>query len=165
MLTEPVYSMTGRHRLLAKGSRLLGRYAGEPRGPRGAVTWDRVITPDGIDVTMSSPGVDHLGGAGHVGDYDAHWGGRITSAMLISLISDAFKYAAAENGPATSAISNGVVVQTPYESATARTMERLANEALEQAGRRPPTVTIHEGTVVNVHVARDVDFSAVLGAR
>jgi type IV secretion system protein VirB10 len=52
-----------------------------------------------------------------------------------------------------------VVVQSPYESATGRTMERLANQALDN--RRPPTVTIHHGTVVNVYVARDVDFSAV----
>ncbi|MGK2911363.1 MAG: TrbI/VirB10 family protein, partial [Sphingobium sp.] len=50
----------------------------------------------------------------------------------------------------------------PYESATARTMERLANRALEQAMSRPPTVTINQGTVLNVYVAKDVDFSAVL---
>ena len=40
-------------------------------------------------------------------------------------------------------------------------MERLANEALS-SNRRPPTVTINQGTIVNVCVAKDVDFTNVL---
>ena len=42
-------------------------------------------------------------------------------------------------------------------------MERLANEALSE--RRPPTVTINQGTVMSVYVAKDVDFSDVLPRR
>ncbi|MNU09150.1 Type IV secretion system protein virB10 [compost metagenome] len=56
-----------------------------------------------------------------------------------------------------------MAVQSPYESATARSMERLANDAMSQ--RRPPTVTINQGTIVNVYVAKDVDFSDVLRTR
>lgn len=161
VVTEPVYSINGRRLLLPAGSKVLGRYEAEPRGPRVAVVWDRIITPTGIDISMASPGVDGLGGAGHPGHYSAHWGSRIGSALLVSLISDAFKYAAAEEGPAGSVVGEGgVVVQSPYESSTARTMERLARQALE--ARRPATVTIPHGTLVNVHVARDVDFSAVV---
>jgi len=59
--------------------------------------------------------------------------------------------------------NNGMTIQSPYESATARTMERLANESLSQ--RRPPTVTINQGTIVNVYVAKDVDFTNVLNPR
>jgi type IV secretion system protein VirB10 len=161
VVTEPVYSINGRQLLLPRGSKVLGRYDTEPTGPRVAVVWDRITTPGGVDVAMASPGVDNLGGAGHPGRYSAHWGSRVASALLISLLSDAFKYAAAEEGPSSSTIgTGGVVVQSPYESATGRTMERLANQALDS--RRPPTVTIHHGTVVNVYVARDVDFSAVV---
>ena len=42
-------------------------------------------------------------------------------------------------------------------------MERLANDAVAQ--RRPPTVTINQGEIINVYVARDVDFSEVLARR
>lgn len=164
VVTEPVYSINGQRLLLPKGSKVSGRYnSGEPTGPRVAVIWDRITTPNGIDVAMSSPGVDNLGGAGHPGDYDAHWPSRIGSALLISLIGDGFKYAAAEHGPPTTTIADGVVVQEPYESGTARTMERLANRALERNLQRPATVTIHPGEILNIYVARDVDFSAVLG--
>lgn len=165
IVTEPVYSFNGRNLLLPKGSKILGSYAGEPDGPRVAVVWDRVITPTGIDVSMKSPGVDNLGGAGHPGDYDAHWASRITSALLISMLSDGFKYAAAKNGPPTVTVGNGFVAESPFESNTAKAMERMANEAINKSMRRPATVTINQGTVVNVYVAKDVDFTNVLGRR
>ena len=138
VVTEPIYSINGRSLLLPKGSKMSGRYnnAGA-NGPRVAVIWDRITTPNGIDVSMASPGVDNLGGAGHPGDYNAHWGSRIASALMISLISDAFSYAAAENGPPTTTITNGTVLETPFESTTARTMERLANQALDKSINRP----------------------------
>lgn len=162
IVTEPIYSINGRRLLLPKGSKISGKYNSDPTGPRISVIWDRITTPNGIDVSMASPGVDNLGSAGHPGDYSAHWGSRIASALLISLVSDAFKYAGAEYGPANTTVSNGIITQTPFDSNTARTMERLANQALDRSARRPATVTINQGTVVNVYVAKDVDFSGVL---
>lgn len=163
IVTEPVYSINGRKLLLPKGSKVLGAYDTDANGPRVAVIWDRIITPNGFNVTMKSPGVDGLGSAGHPGKYDAHWPSRIASALMISLVADAFKYAAAEHGPVQNEISNGgVVVQSPYESVTAKTMERLANQALTKSMNRPATVTINQGTIINVYVAQDVDFAYVL---
>lgn len=163
VVTEPVYSVNGRRLLLPRGSKVSGAYEKDAViGDRVAVVWDRITTPTGLDVNMQSPGVDMLGAAGNPGHHTAHWGQRIGSALLISMLSDAFKYAGAKHGPQETAIANGVVVQSPYESNTARTMERLANMALERNMTRPPTVTINQGTIVNVYVARDVDFSAVL---
>lgn len=163
VVTEPVYSVTGRRLLLPKGSKVLGKYDSEPNGPRIAVIWDRIVTPTGIDVNMASPGVDNLGGSGHPGYLDQHWGQRITSALLISLFADAFKYAAAENGPNTTTVANGgFAVQSPYESYTAQTLQNLASQAVRRNANRPDTVTINQGTVVNVYVAKDVDFSAVV---
>lgn len=166
LVTEPVYSFNGRKLLLPKGSKVLGAYSSGPKGRRIAVVWDRIITPTGIDVDMSSkpnPGIDNLGGAGLPGHYDAHWGSRISAALLISMLSDAFKYEAAEHGPTTSSIAaGGVVVQEPFESNTARTVQNLADMAVREAANRPPTVTINQGTVIYVYVARDVDFSDVV---
>lgn len=162
VVTEPVYSFNGKRLLLPKGSKVLGSYAGMPTGDRVAVIWDRIVTPNGIDVNMSSPGVDNLGGAGHPGYYNAHWPSRIGAALLISLLSDAFKYEAAEHGPRQTTISNGVVTQTPFESNTAQTLQNLANQAVQRAANRPATVTINQGTVVSIYVAKDVDFSGVV---
>lgn len=162
IVTEAVYSTTGQTLLLPKGSKVFGSYAGAMTD-RVQVIWDRVTTPNGVDVQMSSPGVDGLGGAGHPGDLDNHWAQKLSSALLISLVADGFKWAAAEHGPRDYEVgANGTIVSTPYESATARTMERMANDVLNQQLNRKPTVTINQGTVVNVYVAKDVDFSAVV---
>lgn len=163
IVTEPVYSVNGRRLLLPRGSKVMGFYnADSVIGDRAAIVWDRITTPTGLDVNMRSPGVDALGSAGNAGHYTAHWGQRLASALLISMLSDAFKYAAAEHGRPQTSFGNGFVVQNPYESNTARTLERMANMALERNMARPPTVTINQGAVVNVYVARDVDFSAVV---
>ncbi|MFL6588112.1 MAG: TrbI/VirB10 family protein [Luteimonas sp.] len=163
IVTEPVYSVNGRRLLLPRGSKVMGFYnADSVIGDRAGIIWDRITTPTGLDVNMRSPGVDALGAAGNAGHYTAHWGQRLASALLISMLSDAFKYAAAEHGQPQTSFGNGFVVQNPYESNTARTLERMANMALERNMARPPTVTVNQGTVVNVYVARDVDFSAVV---
>jgi len=162
LVTEPVYSFNGQRLLLPKGSKVLGTYDRGPLGDRMAVIWDRIITPNGIDVNMASPGIDNLGGAGIPGYYDAHWGQRISSALLISMLSDAFKYEAAEHGPKTTTIGYGVATQQPFESNTAQTVQNLANQAVQAAANRAPTVTINQGSIVYVYVAKDVDFSGVV---
>lgn len=162
LVTEPVYSFNGHTLLLPKGSKILGSYQKNQNQRRVEVIWDRIITPTGIDVNMKSPGIDNLGGSGLPGQYDAHWGSRIGAALLISMLSDAFKYEAAKHGPKTTTISNGYVTQEPFESNTARTVQDLANQAVREAANRAPTVTINQGTVIYVYVAKDVDFSGVV---
>ncbi len=164
LVTEPVYSINGRRLLLPKGSKMLGSYnVQDPKFPRVSVIWDRITTPNGIDVSMASPGMDNLGSAGHPGQLNSHWGSKISAALFISLLSDAFKYAGEKNGPTTTTVtSGGQVIEQPFQSNTARTVERLANQAVDRYSSRPATVTINQGTVVNIYVAKDVDFSSVL---
>ena len=164
LVTEPVYSINGRRLLLPKGSKMLGSYnVQDPKFPRVSVIWDRITTPNGIDVSMASPGIDNLGSAGHPGKLNSHWGSKISAALFISLLSDAFKYAGEKNGPTTTTVTTGgQVIEQPFQSNTARTVERLANQAVDRYSSRPATVTINQGTVVNIYVAKDVDFSGVL---
>ncbi|MBS0199045.1 MAG: TrbI/VirB10 family protein [Proteobacteria bacterium] len=167
IVTEPVYSINGRSLLLPRGSKLLGKYdsAGIGHG-RVAVIWDRVVTPNGYDVSMASPGTDLLGGAGHPGQYDAHWPSRVATAMLISMISDLFKYEGEKHGPRSTVVSpTGMAYESPYESNTAQTVQNLAQQAISESANRKPTVTINQGTQLNVYVAQDVDFSNVLARR
>ena len=164
VVTEPVYSINGRRLLLPKGSKVSGKYNTEdPKIPRISVIWDRITTPNGIDVSMASPGIDNLGGAGHPGDYNAHWGSKLSSALLISLVSDVFKYAGEKYGPPTQSVTTGgQVITSPFQSNTAQTVDRMANQVVERNLSRPATVTINQGTVVNIYVAKDVSFAGVV---
>ncbi len=164
VITEPVYSASGKYLLLPKGSKVMGQYGSStPTGPRLEVIWNRIITPDGIDVTLESPGVDNLGASGHVGKFKSHWGSRLASALLISLISDAFKYAAAEYGPQGETVTTNTSTTTnPYESETTSTLKQQAIKQLERNNARPNTVTINQGTLINIYTAQDIDFSSVM---
>lgn len=157
-VTDPVFSFTGKRLLLPKGTKIMGSYDMEPDSGRVAVIWERAVTPAGINVNMASPGADNLGSIGHPGHYSAHWASRISAALWISLFSDAFKYAAAKNGPPQTTVSNGVATQSPFESNTAITIQTLANQAVRRAANRPATVTIAQGTIVSIYVSKDVDF-------
>ena len=164
VITEPVYSASGRYMLIPKGSKVLGQYgSSNPTSGRLDVVWDRLITPNGVDITLKSPGVDNLGAAGHMGKFQSHWGSRLASALLISMISDAFKYAAAEYGPQgeTETTSSSTIIN-PYESETANTLKQHAINQLERNNMRPNTVTINQGSLINIYTAQDIDFSGVV---
>lgn len=165
VVTEPVYSINGKTLLLPKGSKMSGSYDVEdPKIPRVAVIWDRITTPTGIDVSMQSPGVDNLGAAGHPGKLNSHWGSKLSSALLISLVSDVFKYLGEKEGPQTQSVtSGGQVITTPYQSNTAETVQKFADQVVERNLSRPATVTINQGTVINIYVAKDVSFANVVG--
>jgi type IV secretion system protein VirB10 len=164
IVTEPVYSFNGKRLLLPKGSKVLGKYDMGPIGDRMAVIWDRILTPTGIDVNMASPGIDNLGGSGNPGYLNNHWPSRIGAALLVSMLSDAFSYEAAEHGPKTTTVGvgSGTVTATPFQSNTAQTLQTLAQQAVRDAANRPGTVTINQGTILYVYVAKDVDFSGVV---
>ena len=164
IITEPVYSASGKYLLLPKGSKVMGQYgSSNPTGPRMEVIWNRIITPEGVDVTLESPGVDNLGAAGHVGKFKSHWGSRLASALLISMISDAFKYAATEYGPQGQTVTTNTSTTTnPYQSDTANTLKQQAISQLERNNARPNTVTINQGTLINIYTAQDIDFSSVM---
>ena len=164
IITEPVYSASGKYLLLPKGSKVMGQYgSSNPTGPRMEVIWNRIITPEGVDVTLESPGVDNLGAAGHVGKFKSHWGSRLASALLISMISDAFKYAATEYGPQGQTVTTMTSTSTnPFESETANTLKQQAINQLERNNARPNTVTINQGTLINIYTAQDIDFSSVM---
>lgn len=163
-ITEPVYSASGKYLLLPKGSKVMGQYGpSNPTSGRLGVIWDRIITPEGVDVTLKSPGVDNLGATGHVGKFRSHWPSRLASALLISMISDTFKYAAAEYGPqGTTVTTSTSTVTNPYESETADTLKQLAINQLERNNSRPNTVTINQGSLINIYTAQDIDFSTII---
>ena len=164
VITEPVYSMNGRYVLIPKGSKAMGQYnTTNPNTPRLGVIWDRIITPTGFDIALRSPGVDNLGASGHYGNFQTHWVSRFGSALLISLISDVFKFAAAQYGPDGSTVSTSTSTTTnPYESETANTVKQMAINQIERNNSRPNTITINQGSLINIYTAQDVDFSAVI---
>lgn len=172
IVTEPIYSSNGRRLLIDKGSKVTGEYKYvDENYDRVGVVWTRVLTTTGLDVRIDSAGTDALGSAGIPGHYDGHWGERIGAAMLVSLLADSIDAAgqkfANENdlrGRTTVAGAGGVGIVTydPWDSATASTAKKAANDMLSRSANRKATVTVLNGTVISIFASRDVDFSSVM---
>ncbi|MEZ5705248.1 MAG: TrbI/VirB10 family protein [Burkholderiaceae bacterium] len=172
IVTEPIYSMNGSHLLIDKGSKVTGEYQyADENYDRIGIVWTRILTTTGLDVRIDSAGTDSLGGAGVPGEYHGHWGERIGAALLVSLLADGIDAGAQKfanendiRGRQTTTYTGGVIQDRvdPWESATASTAKKAANEMLARSANRKATVTVLNGTVVNIFAARDVDFSSVM---
>jgi type IV secretion system protein VirB10 len=172
IVTEPIYSMNGSHLLIDKGSKVTGEYQyADENYDRIGIVWTRILTTTGLDVRIDSAGTDSLGGAGVPGEYHGHWGERIGAALLVSLLADGIDAGAQKfaneneiRGRQTTTYAGGAIQERvdPWESATASTAKKAANEMLARSANRKATVTVLNGTVVNIFAARDVDFSSVM---
>jgi type IV secretion system protein VirB10 len=173
IVTEPIYSMNGSHLLIDKGSKVTGEYKyADENYDRIGIVWTRVLTTTGLDVRIDSAGTDALGGAGVPGEYHGHWGERIGSALLVSLLADSIDAGSQafankndiRGRTETTTYGNGVTQERldPWESATAATAKKAATDMLARSANRKATVTVLNGTVVNIFAARDVDFSSVM---
>jgi type IV secretion system protein VirB10 len=174
IVTEPIYSVNGSRLLIDRGSKVTGEYKyADEHHDRVGIVWTRVLTTNGLDVRIDSAGTDALGGAGVPGVYDGHWGERIGSALLVSLLADGI-----DAGAQKFAEKNDIRGRTqaqydehgqlssvrvdPWESQTADTVKKAANDMLAKSANRKATVTVLNGTVVNIFAARDIDFSSVM---
>ncbi|MBB4187270.1 type IV secretion system protein VirB10 [Sinorhizobium terangae] len=156
VINRDVLSDNGRVVLMEKGTQVVGEYRGGlQRGQKRLfVLWNRAKTPNGVIVTLASPATDALGRAGVDGYVDTHWWERFGSALLLSIVGDATSYA-------SSRLQDSDVDAQNTTSAG----QQAAAIAVEQSINIPPTLNKHQGELVSIFVARDLDFSGVYGLR
>ncbi|WP_254492315.1 type IV secretion system protein VirB10 [Bartonella sp. B1099] len=153
IISRDILSDNGRVVLLDKGTQIVGEYrAGLKKGQKRLfVLWNRAKTPNGIIISLASPATDSLGRSGIDGDIDNHWLERIGSALLVSLIKDVTSYT-------NKRLSKK---QEKEETETISSGQNIANIIVENYANIPPTLSKNQGEIVNVFVARDLDFSGV----
>jgi type IV secretion system protein VirB10 len=156
VVMRDVMSDSGNVVLMEKGTQVVGEYRGNMR--RGSrrlfVLWARAKTPTGVIAALSSPATDALGRAGFDGDIDTHFWERFGSALLLSIVSDASSIARQQLQDSSIQINN-----------TTGATNTAAGIAVEQSINIPPTLNKNQGELVNIFVARDVDFSSVYQLR
>ena len=159
-----MFSDDGHVLLVERGSHLDGEYRVvqiKPGLTRVPVLWTRVRTPTGVTVDLDSPATGSLGESGIGGYVDNRWTERLGGALLLSLVEDVVKIAAASQGSSGNTGNNNTLV-LPNTTAQG---SKLAEKVLEATINIPPLLYQNQGGVVGVYVARDIDFSSVYELR
>jgi type IV secretion system protein VirB10 len=155
LLSRPAYSDNGHVILLDRGTKLTGEYKQQLRQGQARVfiLWTRAKTPQGVLISLDSPGTDALGRAGVDGYIDTHFWERFGGALLLSVVDDAV--AALARLPIegnNNAISYGN---------TADSARGVAAEVIRNTINIPPTLRKNQGDHINVYIARDLDFRSI----
>lgn len=157
-VAKDVYSANGKVLLIERGSSVFGEQNIQmSQGKaRVAILWGKIETPKNISINLDSPATGQLGEMGVGAKVNNHFWKRFGGAIMLSVIQDAFAVGRShlekqnENGQTT--INN-----------TKNTAESMTEEILKNTINIPPTATVNQGTVINIMVARDVDFSGIYG--
>ncbi len=155
-LTRDVYSTNGRVVLLDRGTKLVGRYQGgmQQGENRIFVVWTRAETPNGVVVTLDSPGTGSLGEAGIGGWVDQHFWDRLGAAILVSLLQGTTNALADRAGNSTAGATVNV-------TGAADASRDVIGRTFESSVNRPPTLYVNQGERIAIFVARDLNFRTV----
>ncbi len=166
--SQDVYSFDGRRVLIPTGTRLIGEYESEvTRGQKRIfVIWTRLLRDDGISVRLNSIGTDSLGRSGLTGIVDNKWRERFGSAILLSIVGAGSSYLTGyASGQYSSGSGNGEEdsdrAADLARETIAQTFSEMANQALSENLKIPPTISVHQGERIFVYVRQDLDFSAM----
>jgi type IV secretion system protein VirB10 len=180
IVSRDIYGEQGDIILIPKGSRLVGSYnsSSSTSGTNKAVLtrvfagWNRIITPNGMDINLSNtPSSDALGRNGIPGYLDTNLSNNLINAFLVSVLGP---YVAAKaTGMANEQITNnnnvnpsGGITTSSSSSVGAKVLtdglDKFQTVAKNQLDKiYPPDVTtiyVDQGTKIDIIVQEDIVF-------
>ncbi len=154
-IEEDVYGAHGRKILIPKGSKAIGEFKQieDKAARRMFVAWYRIITPNGINIKLESELTDAQGVSGLEGDVDNRFVDRYGLAFLTSTLNAAAQLSVPINDLRWRGAANAYTDQLAPLSA------QLIRENLKVM----PTITIPQGTRINISPLQDIWFKEPRG--
>lgn len=164
IVSQDVYSFDGRRVLIPTGTRLIGEYQSDiVRGQKRIfVIWTRMLRDDGVSVRLDSIGTDSLGRSGLTGQVDNKFRERFGAAILLSIVGGGASYLTGFGSQAATGNSSDTQRAEDIARTTlAQTFSDMANQALGDSLKIPPTISVAQGERIFVFLRQDLDFSAL----
>lgn len=131
--------------LIPEGTRVLGNMS--PSGHAIALTWHRLIFPDGKTMMLDQlPSIDTDGG-GVAGTVDRHRMARVGSSVMMALLGATTAIGGAQLSDQGGTIGGALALQ----------LGPLGGRTMQQV-RRPPTVEVPAGHAFQIWVTQDLRF-------
>ncbi|TIU04904.1 MAG: TrbI/VirB10 family protein, partial [Mesorhizobium sp.] len=126
------------------------------------VIWTRMLRDDGVSVRLDSIGADSLGRSGLTGHVDNKFRERFGAAILLSIVGGGASYLTGYGSQSVSNNSdNSQRAEDIARTTLAQTFSDMANQALGDSLKIPPTISVAQGERIFVFVRQDLDFSAL----
>ncbi|MBQ7552183.1 MAG: hypothetical protein IJT15_01905 [Rickettsiales bacterium] len=167
IISKDVYGEIGDKILIPKGSRVYGSYtiAESVTQKRLLLTWNKIVRPDGIVVSMNAETYDQSGSKGIEGDVDTRYGEMFRNSLLYSFVTlgtaIAIEKIAGIKG--TQITSNGAVASTtisPAATAAQSVVESVQNIAEKMTDgitdELNPVISIPQGTPLKIMPSTDI---------
>ncbi|WP_143354509.1 TrbI/VirB10 family protein, partial [Erwinia amylovora] len=150
--------------LARAGAELHGEQKVEMKAGRSSVftSWTELETSlagsnQTVLTLLNGLGTDAMGRSGTDAEIDNHWGQKIGGALMLSTFQDAITNYSKRLGGGDNGSNN--------YSNTENTTEDMASKVLDANINIASTGYVEPGTVINVIVAQDIDFSRVYTTR
>lgn len=153
--TSNVYDSLGKGQLLIpKGTKLIGAYDSDIKTGQSRIlfAFQRMILPNGVSMDLpAAKGSDLSGAAGVDGDVNNHFFKMFASSFVIAWLADKTQQPTNVTNIGTSGAS----------TAAGQVLTEVGSSILERNRTIQPTITVEQGTRINVQVVRDMVFPGV----
>ncbi|MGD9554159.1 MAG: TrbI/VirB10 family protein [Arcobacteraceae bacterium] len=160
MIEDTVYGSHGRIPLIPKGSTAIGTYVplDDINIQRLAINWERIITPNGINIDISSSiSADIMGRSGLVGELDKKYLERYGLAFALSSAQNLLGYWATQNTKV-----NETDDKTTFRNEIIRDYKNdvssLSNQALKDQIKIKPVMNLYAGQRIFISPLIDIWF-------
>lgn len=152
-LVRDVYSADGSTLLLRKGAEVTGEQRSALLQGQARIFALMTRIDDGpVSVPLDSPVADSLGASGMEAYVDTHFWERFGGAAMVAMVSDLSQAFANQSVGSSSSTTINL-------SNTSQATQNLAVETLRNTINIAPTGIANQGALINIFVARDIDFS------
>jgi type IV secretion system protein TrbI len=150
---------TGKHVLIAQGSRLIGSYASEVAfgQARLFVAWQRIVFPDGKALDIGAmPGADSAGYAGLNDQVNNHYLRLFGSAILMSGVTAGIAQSQRQGGGSNNSTPSA---SSALSEALGQQLGQVTAQLIAKNMGVAPTLEIRPGYRFNVIVTKDLTFA------
>jgi type IV secretion system protein VirB10 len=175
IVSRDVYGEAGSDILIPRGSRLFGSYSSKILRGQGRVeiSWNRLIRPDGVDLTIAFNASDQFGRSGIPGETDNKYGSIIANSMLTSVLAVGAVSAAQK---ILGNNNNNIVTTNNPQQGTITSTGNATNQAISDVTRAvidtmsqvvgnsldlQPVIRVPQGTKITVIVNADINIPSM----